>query len=421
MIFQDVIKINYMKDNKKLTDEEIKEIIEKKYSKKLPHTKDYIREQLKKDPNYKCKFSMVKQDFIDEYYRSRENSEIKLYYDFSQVPEFIHTKLDKFILSYRLDNKLLEYNTNFKSLVINKQDPSGVKVYLKGNKRLSKAESLKRAKEINGNKYDYSEVNFKYTQDKIKIKCNKCGKYFYQTVSDHIYNKAGCPNNCYSKLNDTIEFRKKLFIERSIEKYGEDKYNYSEINYKNIDTKVKIYCNNCKKYFWQTPYQHLVSVYGCPDCANKLKDFTKHVGQSYGEIFVMKALENLNINYISQYKIKGEDLEISDIRNYILVDYYVEYNGLKYFIEVNGQQHYIDKPYFYATTSEFKERLKRDKSISDYSMSNNIIYIEIPYTKLQNYDKVFNIIKRIFINHEDVNTVIGKLPEIKYRKEDQDG
>ena len=33
----------------------------------------------------------------------------------------------------------------------------------------------------------------------------------------------------------------------------------------------------------------------------------------------------------------------------------------------------------------------------------------------------FNIIKRIFINHEDVNTVIGKLPEIKYRKEDQDG
>lgn len=135
----------------------------------------------------------------------------------------------------------------------------------------------------------------------------------------------------------------------------------------------------------------------------------------------MKALENLNINYISQYKIKGEDLEISDIRNYILVDYYVEYNGLKYFIEVNGQQHYIDKPYFYATTSEFKERLKRDKSISDYSISNNIIYIEIPYTKLQNYDKVFNIIKRIFINHEDVNTVIGKLPEIKYRKEDQDG
>lgn len=159
----------------------------------------------------------------------------------------------------------------------------------------------------------------------------------------------------------------------------------------------------------------------CSDCAKKLKDFTKHVGQSYGEIFVMKALENLNINYISQYKIKGEDLGISDIRNYILVDYYVEYNGLKYFIEVNGQQHYIDKPYFYATTSEFKERLKRDKSISDYSISNNIIYIEIPYTKLQNYDKVFNIIKRIFINHEDVNTVIGKLPEIKYRKEDQDG
>lgn len=85
------------------------------------------------------------------------------------------------------------------------------------------------------------------------------------------------------------------------------------------------------------------------------------------------------------------------------------------------KQDFIDKLYFYATTLEFKERLRRNKSVFNYCISNNIIYIEIPYTKLQNYNKVLNIIKRVFLNQEDVNTVIGKLPKIKYRKEDQNG
>ena len=75
-----------MKDNKKqLTDEEIEEIIEKKYSKKLPHTKDYIRERLREDPNYKCKFSMVKQDFIDEALKVHPEK-----YNYEYLPKFIY-------------------------------------------------------------------------------------------------------------------------------------------------------------------------------------------------------------------------------------------------------------------------------------------------------------------------------------------
>lgn len=112
-----------MKGNKKqLTDKEIEEIIEKKYSKKLPHTKDYIREQLKKDPNYKCKFSMVKQDFIDEYYRSREGK-LCPSFDFTDVPEFIKST-HEYVILICLDkdskgNQIGEYKTCYKQLVNN--------------------------------------------------------------------------------------------------------------------------------------------------------------------------------------------------------------------------------------------------------------------------------------------------------------
>lgn len=105
-----------MKGNKKqLTDKEIEEIIEKKYSKKLPHTKDYIREQLKKDPNYKCKFSMVKQDFIDEYYRSREG---KLCPSF----DFTDKKISVLLFNILIENKDPEDIINIPKIKYRKED-----------------------------------------------------------------------------------------------------------------------------------------------------------------------------------------------------------------------------------------------------------------------------------------------------------
>ena len=42
------------------------------------------------------------------------------------------------------------------------------------------------------------------------------------------------------------------FIRKAKDIHG-DKYNYDEVIYVDDRTKVKIYCNTCKDYFWQLP------------------------------------------------------------------------------------------------------------------------------------------------------------------------
>jgi len=57
---------------------------------------------------------------------------------------------------------------------------------------------------------------------------------------------------------------KEIFIERAVTKFGE-KFDYSNVIYKGVDTRVVINCPEHGKYT-QTPYCHLKSKYGCPTC-----------------------------------------------------------------------------------------------------------------------------------------------------------
>jgi len=58
------------------------------------------------------------------------------------------------------------------------------------------------------------------------------------------------------------------FIEKAIEKHG-NKYDYSQVNYINTRTKVKIFCKH-HEYFIQTPANHLAGNQ-CPECSKKQK------------------------------------------------------------------------------------------------------------------------------------------------------
>lgn len=58
------------------------------------------------------------------------------------------------------------------------------------------------------------------------------------------------------------------FIADAVKIHG-NKYGYENVVYKNNKTKVKIYCNTCKKYFMQTPNDHLDGC-GCPTCGTKM-------------------------------------------------------------------------------------------------------------------------------------------------------
>lgn len=55
---------------------------------------------------------------------------------------------------------------------------------------------IKRGREIHGDKYDYSKVNYCKYHDKVEIVCPEHGSFF-QSASGHIHNRSGCPTCSY--------------------------------------------------------------------------------------------------------------------------------------------------------------------------------------------------------------------------------
>ena len=87
-------------------------------------------------------------------------------------------------------------------------------------KRLTKEIFIERAKQIHGNKYDYSEVEYINANTKVRIICPIHGEFF-QTPSRHINMKQGCPKCSHQSYPNTSE----IFIEKARSIYG-DKLSY---------------------------------------------------------------------------------------------------------------------------------------------------------------------------------------------------
>ena len=56
--------------------------------------------------------------------------------------------------------------------------------------KLTTEEFIKRAREVHGDKYDYSKVMYKNSKDKVSIVCNKHGE-FLQAPDKHLQG-SGC-------------------------------------------------------------------------------------------------------------------------------------------------------------------------------------------------------------------------------------
>ena len=131
-------------------------------------------------------------------------------------------------------------------------------------KKLTKDIFIERAQKIHKNKYDYSLVNFSTNKDKVTIICPEHGP-FEQAVDKHINARHGCP-----KCAPNYKLTREDFLERAREVHGE-KYDYSLIVYKGVDTKVKIICPEHGA-FEQSPYSHVNRGFGCPKCSGRYMD-----------------------------------------------------------------------------------------------------------------------------------------------------
>jgi len=163
-------------------------------------------------------------------------------------------------------------------------------------KKLTKDEFVKRAEKIHGNKYDYSESVYVNSATKIQIFCKTCQKSFEQTPNNHLSNH-GCMSCGYDSVKEKNSLNIDEFTRRAKEVHG-NKFEYHEVKYSTNSTKVRIFCNNCQKFFYQPPNSHLAGNNGCKNCSKTKKltkeEFIKRSREIHGNEFDYSKVEIIN-------------------------------------------------------------------------------------------------------------------------------
>lgn len=175
---------------------------------------------------------------------------------------------------------------------------------------------------IHGNTYDYSLITeYKSPKVKIPIICYQHG-VFYQNSDNHVQGK-GCPK-CIGRNKTTEDIINEMKL-----KHG-NIYDYSEVKYKTMKTKVKILCRE-HGVFLQSPDNHISKGHGCPKCIF-----------STGEQIISEYLGKRHIDYISQKKFK--DCKNLKTGKHLKFDFYIKTYNIC--IEYDGIQHF--KPRYFG-------------------------------------------------------------------------
>ena len=314
-------------------------------------------------------------------------------------------------------------------------------------KKKTQEEFIKEAREVHGDRYDYSQVEYVNNRTKVKIVCPIHG--VFEQIPDSHMRGRGC-NKCVRPVHDN-----KSFISKAKEIHGE-KYNYSNVEYVNSRTKISIICEEHGE-FEQTPnaHTHKNKPQGCPKCGNiqksktntksqeevinqfkevhgdyynyskfvyknantkgiiicpkhgkftqRVADHKKGVGcskcqSSKGETNIREYLSDNNIIFEEQKTFEG-----CKDKTLLRFDFYIPSQNL--IIEYDGIQHY-EPIYFGKKSDKTKQQLeklkndnlkviqRRDQIKNDYCADNKINLLRIKYT-----DKPFiqDILKFTFI------------------------
>lgn len=152
--------------------------------------------------------------------------------------------------------------------------------------KLTLEEFIRRAKEIHGDKYDYSLAQYVDISTPIRIICPVHGE-FLQRPSDHLNCKEPC-YRCRGTVKTTEEF-----IEEARKVHG-DRFDYSEAVFKSMIEKITI---RCPKHgpFSQEVRLHLKG-YGCPRCVGRGKTTSEFIAEA-------KAVHGDKFDYsLTEYK-----------------------------------------------------------------------------------------------------------------------
>ena len=306
------------------------------------------------------------------------------------------------------------------------------------NKKLTTKEFIEKAKEIHGDRYDYSKVNYVNSKTPVCIICPEHGE-FYMKPTYHIFNKCDCQKCGEIKRINKRSLTTEEFINRAKKIHG-DKYDYSEVEYINNHTKVCIICPEHGE-FYMKPENHLILKQGCPKCYGNVKlsteEFIKKAKEVHRDKYDYSKVEYINYEtkvciicpehgefwqtphahlngqgcpHCLQSKLENSVLEILKKHNVsfecqksfnwlvlerkLRLDFYLpEYNLA---IECQGMQHYkpIDG---WGGVKILNKIKKRDKIKKEKCIENGIRIIYIKYNDSIEY--IENIIKNIIMDY----------------------
>ena len=300
---------------------------------------------------------------------------------------------------------------------------------------------IQESKEVHGEKYDYSKVEYINCKTKVCIICPEHGE-FWQRPKNHIHRKQGCHKCCktgvkyetnafikliekkfgnkiiipndfiyinshtksrficpihgefYQRPNDLLnghlcptcglsksKEQKSLnnitFIKKA-KQIHQNNYNYQKVDYQGYDTKVCIICPEHGE-FYQTPHSHLYGN-GCPKC--KMSNLERRI---YNE------LSKNDIKFIYEQKFDWLGQQSLD---FYLPDYNIA-------IECQGIQHFIP--------CNFGSQLKTKQEMFEYISERDIIKYNLC---------VKNNIDLIYFHEYKLNmSVLNKTKYFKNKKE----
>jgi hypothetical protein len=325
-------------------------------------------------------------------------------------------------------------------------------------KKKTTANIIEQFKLVHGSKYDYSLVNYVNDHTKVVIICTNHGN-FEQSPAGHYRMKQGCPK-CSNELNGTRCRKSSDVIKTEIQTiYGFDAFDFTEFNYVNAHTKVKLKCIKHSHWFESIPGSLTKKKLGCKYCELEKRSINQHNkwidrfindctaihGNQYdyskvkyvngsthvtiicsihgefnqlptihrlakagcpackyskGEHKIMQYLNFNNIKYTPQHKVT-----INDSNHYF--DFYLPAHNL--IIEYNGKQHYVPVKWFgSASTVDMDKSFRyvqcRDEIKRQYCLDTNIDLLVISYLE---FDQIFNILDmKLTHNEKKTNSML---------------
>ena len=228
---------------------------------------------------------------------------------------------------------------------------------------LNNNEIIEKFISIHGNTYDYSKVKYDGMHKKVCIICPEHGE-FYQTPSKHILGQR-CRKCGYNENGINRRMTQEEFIEKSNCVHNNN-YDYSKVEYKTSHDKITIICHKHGE-FEQLPYDHLHG-HGCPSCSN-----TFSIGEMEIYQYLCEILGKENVVLHDRSILNGKEIDIYIPNKNIGI----EYNGLYWHSELNSK----DKWYHVNKLNECnKKGIKLIQIFEDEYLSNkDLVYKKIEH------------------------------------------